>query len=84
MKIRFQSGGKDRTIRIPNFLLSPRSVLLLTKMIGKKAVPGSVDRIPPEVLDGLCRALRDIRCTYGVWELVEIESAEGDHVHILL
>ena len=40
--------------------------------------------IPSEALQALSQCIRDIKKKYGTWELVHVESANGDLVSIIL
>ena len=40
--------------------------------------------IPPETLQALSQCILDIKKKHGTWELVHVESADGDLVSIIL
>ena len=84
MKIQIQNGEKDLVIPIPDFLLSPKLIPWLAEKFGRKAAPEVLEQIPPEVLEYLFRELRSIKKKHGSWELVDIQSANGDKIHIIL
>ena len=84
MRILIESQEKNLHIPIPDFLLSPKLVPFLVEKMGKKYSSEMLMRIPPEALDRIFRELRSIKKKHGTWELVDIESACGDKIRIIL
>ena len=46
--------------------------------------PEAMVEIPPEAIPKLCAELRRLKKKYGALELVELDTAGGDHVKITL
>ena len=85
MKIEInQPGGPNMTIPIPDFLLTSPGLLKFGLKIGKHYAGQSMPDIPPEALDALCAAIKEIKRQHGSWELVNIESSSGERVTITL
>ncbi len=84
MKIQIcEAGGTPFTIPLPGFLISPAMIRFALK-IGRKYAGNSIPDLPEETMDVLCNALNTIKKRYGTWELVLVQSADGDEVRILL
>ena len=84
MKIRIESADKVTTIPVPDFLISPKLIPFLVEKLGRKHAPEAMERIPPEMLEQIFRELRNKKKKYGAWELVDIQSSNGDRIHITL
>lgn len=84
MKIQIRSNGFPITIPLPTNLVFSRSALRLANRLGRKYAGQELDALPPGALDALFAEIRRIKRQYGRWELVEIESADGDIVKISL
>lgn len=79
MKILIQS--RERTLRIPlptGLVLSP---LFLGLAFRNFSANGS---LPPEATRLVSAELRRVRAEYGTWELVDIHSADGTRIKIVL
>ena len=83
MKIRVKSDDVNLNLVLPTRLLIGKTVVKLANTIGRRYTDALND-IPPETLEILCAELRRIKKKYGSWELVDVESAEGDIVQIIL
>lgn len=84
MKIQIRSNGFPITILLPTNLLFSRSALHLANRLGRKYVGQALESLPPQTLDALFAEIRRIKRQYGHWDLVEIESADGDVIKICL
>lgn len=84
MKIRIETTEKSLNISVPNALLSPKLIPWVAEKIGKRTAPEALDRIPPGILEALFRELRGIKQKHGSWELADIQSANGDRIHLIL
>ncbi len=51
---------------------------------GNLAKWGNVQTLPPEAMETLFAEMRRIRKRYGRWELVDIQSKDGESVQIIL
>lgn len=84
MKIRIETAEKNLTIPVPDALLSPKLIPWIAEKIGRKTAPEALERIPPGALEVIFRELRRTKKRYGPWELVDIQSANGEHIRITL
>jgi len=85
MKIIVHSyDGHRICIPLPNALLTSPTVLRFALRAGKKYAGAAVPNIPPEALQSLSLTIRNVKKRYGQWELVHVESANGDLVSIIL
>ena len=85
MKILVHSSDGHRIcIPFPTALLTSPTVVQFGLNIGKRYAGASMPNIPPEAVQALCQSLRQIKKQYGQWELVHVESADGDLVSIIL
>ncbi len=82
MKIRISaSSGPHFTIPFPTaFVTSPTMVRIFLRQTQKYAGISVSD----EAIRGLCRELKRVKKTCGSYELVHVESANGDLVSITL
>lgn len=84
MNVQVKSAdGKGFTLPLPNAMLFSPTVL---KLLLKSAENISVEapKIPPETIDRICAAIKDCKRIHGSWELVHVESAEGNTVIITI
>lgn len=73
--------GTGLTIPLPNAMLfRPLVLKLLTRSTEGVFIQAS--KIPPKTIDRIYAAIKAYKRTYGSWELVHIESAEGNIVII--
>ena len=93
MKISIQSGVHRFCIPIPTaFLCSRPMVKLGLRMMrksqkyvqGPEMIVSSFYNLPEEKILRLCDELRKVKKLHKHWPLVEVESAEGDLVKIIL
>ena len=78
------SDGHHFTIPLPTALLTSPALVTLALKLGKKHTDTSVPNIPPEAIQALCQSVREIKQKHGAWELVHVESADGEQVSIIL
>ena len=83
MRIRVRSDEVNLNLVLPTNLLIGRTVVKLANTIGRRCT-NALEHIRPEVLEILCAELRRVKKKYGAWELVDVESADGDIVKIVL
>ena len=83
MRIRIKSDERNLNLVFPTNLLIGKTVVKIANTIGRRYTDALED-IPPEALEIFCAELRRIKKKYGAWELVDIESSEGDIVQIVL
>lgn len=83
MKIRVRSDDVNLNLALPTRLLIGKTVVKLANTLGRR-FSDALDDIPPETLEILCAELRRIKKKHGAWELVDVESAKGEIVQIIL
>lgn len=83
MKIHIRSGERNFTIVLPTRLLFSKAVLKYGLKAGKR-YSDAVPDIPPAAVDALCNEIRRIKKTRSAWELVNMQSADGEKVQIFL
>lgn len=89
MRIIVQSDGYRLRIPVPMFFLSRPMVKLGFRMMrysGKYAslAEQAVWNLPEEKILQLCGEVRKLRKSHPGWLLVDVESADGDRVQIIL
>ena len=83
MKINIRSEERNFTIVLPTRLLFSKTILKYGLKVGKR-YSEAVPDIPPAAVDALCNEIRRIKKTHSAWELVNIQTADGEKVQILL
>ena len=83
MKARICSEGRSFSVLLPTRMVFSRGFLKFGLRIGRK-YSDAVPQIPPEAVDALCCEIRRIKNQYGSWELVDIRSADGEQVKVIL
>ncbi len=83
MKIKVRSKDKNITLLLPTRLVFSKTILKFGLGIGKR-YSDAVPDIPPAAVDALCDELRRIKKTHTAWELVHVQSADGEEVQIIL
>lgn len=82
MKITIKSDEYNFSIPLPNFLISEHIITWALKQ-GKKNNPELQD-IPTEQIRALLHELKQSVKTFGHYELVHVESSDGDIVIVEL
>lgn len=77
MRIRINTGRFTLPIYLPNWLVFNRWVIGM-------AIRGSAGAVPPEAMEKLFWELRKLTCRREPWELVHVESKDGESVSITL
>lgn len=83
MKIRIRSDQHNFSIVLPTRLLFSKGILKFGLRIGRKYSDAAPD-FPPEAIDALCEEIKRIKKKHGSWELVDLRSADGEQVQIIL
>jgi hypothetical protein len=85
MKISIHSSdGHSICIPFPTaFLASPTAVRFALNIV-KRHARISMPNISPEAAQALCQSIRRIKQQYGQWELIHMESTNGDLISIVL
>ena len=84
MKIRIKSSEVNMNLVLPTRLLFGKTVVKLANTIGRRYAAAALEGISPEALELLCAELRRIKKKHGSWDLVDVQSADGDIVQIVL
>ncbi|MBP3305847.1 MAG: hypothetical protein J6L24_07750 [Oscillospiraceae bacterium] len=83
MKVRICSKERSFSVLLPTRMVFSRGFLQFGLRIGRK-YSDAVPEIPPEAVDALCGEIRRIKNQCGSWELVDIRSADGEQVKVVL
>jgi len=84
MRIRIKSDERNLNIVLPTKLIFGRWIVYLANTVGRKYAGEQMAAISPEALDALFKEFRRIKDHYGKWELVDIQSSDGESVKIIL
>lgn len=84
MRIQVKDEDTNLNIILPTMLVFSKGTVWLANHFGRKYAADAMKDIPPEGLDRLFAELRRIKRKYGSWDLVEVESADGERVRIKL
>ncbi len=84
MKIQITEGDRNRSIMLPTHMLFSKTVLRLICISGRFCGADALAGISPKAMDAIFRELRRTKERYGDWELVDVESREGEKVKIIL
>lgn len=82
MKVQIREGERDFTLSLPTRMIFNRFVIrkvFKSAKLGQKA-----QQLSPGAVDALIAELNRIRKTHGAWELVEVKSANGEIVKVIL
>lgn len=83
MKICLESEGRRLQLVLPTRLIFSRRLLRFCLKMGKYT-DVLVPDIPPEKLESICAEIMRVKRKYKRYELVDVVSADGDHVNITL
>ncbi len=85
MRILVRRGPEPEVdIRLPDFLLTSTTLYRLGLFLGKRYAGNGMPDISPESLKKISAALKDAKRKYGSFELVHVESSQGEDVTIWL
>ena len=84
MKIIVKTPEHNITLGLPTVLIFSKGSAFLAEKLGRKYAPESMVDIPPDAIPILCAELRKIKKKYGTYELLELETANGQYVKITL
>lgn len=84
MRIRVKGEGHNINIPVPTNLVFGKGTVWLANHFGRKYAGDAMKDIPPEALDRLFAEFRRIKRQYGHWDLVEVQSSDGEEVSITL
>lgn len=78
-----EHGGRRLAIVLPTGMVFSPTMISLGLRIGRKYTP-EVPNISDRDLKAICKAVKRVKRRYGRYELVTVESGEGDLVKITL
>lgn len=81
MKIRVRHKKLRLTLLLPTNLLFGRGMLWLAARTFRQELENP---LPPQALPALFGEIRRVKKKYGTWELVELESSDGESVRVWL
>lgn len=81
MKIRIRHKKLRLTFLLPTNLLFGRGTLWLAERAFRQ---GPENPLPPQALPALFAEVRRVKKKHGTWELVEIESSDGESIRVWL
>ena len=84
MKIHIKSGKHNLLLYIPTGLIFSKTVARLGCKYGLRYAGDAIKDISPEAMEALFAEFRSIKKKHHCWELVDIESANGEIVKIIL
>lgn len=84
MKIQIRGSEHNLTLILPTRMLFSRTVVRLANHFGRKYAGEAMAQLPPEALDALFAEFRRIKKVHGAWELVDVQSSDGESVRIIL
>ncbi len=84
MKIQIRNKEFGFFIPLPTNLIFSKGMAYLSCGIGRKYAGDAMKDISPEAMAKLFAEFRRIKKKHGSWELVKVESADGQSVHITL
>jgi len=84
MKIRIREENRNFTLLLPTNLVFSQFSLWLINGVARKHAPDAMAMVPEEGMDALWTEMRRIKKKYGSWNLMEVESSDGEYVNITL
>lgn len=80
MKIQIRNGDREQVITLPTRMVLNRFVLQLALKNRKMDLNG----FSADAASAVLAELERVKARYGSWELVEVDSADGERVTITL
>lgn len=84
MRIRIKDDNHDLNLILPTALIFSRGTVWLANHFGRQYAADAMKSIPPEAMEALFAEFRRIKKKFGSWDLVDIESADGEKILIRL
>ena len=84
MRIQVKDGENNIHIAFPTWLLCNRFTAKSGIWVLQRYVPSELHDLSPEKLSALFAELRRIKAKYGRWELVDVHSADGEIIKVIL
>lgn len=82
MKIHVTGSGHDLNLTLSTRLIFSRFAIRLA--LKNSRLGDGMDKIPPEAAERIVAELNHIKNKHGSWDLVEVQSADGEIVKITL
>lgn len=84
MKVHIKNEKMNLHFWLPTRLIFSKSIARIANSAGREYAADAMQSVPPEALEAIFTELRRIKNRYGRWELVDIQSSEGEMVQIIL
>lgn len=84
MKIQVKADDHNINILLPTGLVFSKGTVWLANHVGRKYAEDAMKNISPQALDALFAEFRRIKKKHGSWELVNVESSDGEIVIVTL
>lgn len=84
MRIKVSDKDTNLDIILPTGLVFSKGTVWLANHVARKYAGDAMEKLSPEALEMLFAEFRRIKRKYGKWDLVEVESADGDRVLVRL
>ena len=84
MRIQVSGGSHNIKLVLPTALVFNRTIARIGIYYMKKYAPDQVQELTYEQLDALFAEFRRIKSKHGFWTLVDVQSADGQLVKIIL
>ena len=84
MRIQVKEEGRNINITIPTCLIFNKGTAWIARHFGMHYAGDAMKDIPPEAIDALFAEIRRIKRKHGSWELVNVESSDGERVKVTL
>jgi len=84
MRIRVRSKDTNINIPIPTRLIFSKGTAWLANHFGRKYAGDALKDIPPEAMEKIFGEFRRMKRLDRHWQLVEIDTADGEHIEITL
>ena len=84
MRIKIKAKHHNIYLVFPTKLLTGKLALTLAEKYGRRYAAEAMRNIQPQALEALCAEIRRIKEKHGTWELVDIQSAEGEEIYVSL
>ena len=84
MRIKVISKERRLNLVLPTRLIFSPMLVHFGLRIARKYAPKETEHLPPEGVAALCDEICKIKKQYGRYELVDIQSADGELVKIIL
>lgn len=84
MRVQIKGGGHDLNIVLPTRMIFSKTMVKIGCRISSRYTHAVMDRLSPEAMEAICEELVRIKKKHGKWELVDIQSADGEKINITL